>query len=40
MKCAIILIGFQRFDEGTNVTLLDKPKFCTLAAEIFKKATL
>jgi hypothetical protein len=25
---------------GTNVTLLDKPKFCTLAAEIFKKATL
>jgi hypothetical protein len=34
MKCAIILMGLQRFDEGTKSTILGKPKFVTLADAI------
>ena len=37
MKCKINLMGFQRFDTGTDVTVLDKPKFVTLADEIHNK---
>ena len=35
MKCAIILNGFQRFDEGTKPTILDKPKFVRLAEAMY-----
>jgi hypothetical protein len=38
MKCAINLIRFQRFDEGTYVTLLDKPKFVLLAEALCSQA--
>ena len=31
MKCAIILVRFQRFDEGTLSLVLGKPKFVVLA---------
>jgi len=31
MKCAINLVVFQRFDSGTEATLLGKAKFVTLA---------
>jgi hypothetical protein len=34
MKCAIILMGFQRFDEGTKPEVIDLAKFVLLADEI------
>ena len=34
MKYAIILVGFQRFDKGTHVTILGKSKFVLLLDEI------
>lgn len=33
MKCAIILIGFQRFDEGTICKISSGPKFYVLVIE-------
>jgi hypothetical protein len=37
MKCAINLIGFQRFDEGTKPILLGKPKFVTLTDALYSR---
>jgi hypothetical protein len=31
MKCVINLVGFQKFDEGTEPTLFGNPKFVILA---------
>ncbi len=33
-------MGFQRFDSGTHVTILGKPKFVTLADEIRNKKNI
>ena len=38
MKCTIILMGLQRFDEGTQPTPLGKPKFVTLADALCSRA--
>ena len=38
MKCAIILVGFQRFDTGTYVTILRKPKFVALGEALYSRA--
>jgi hypothetical protein len=35
MKCAINLIGFQRFDEGTLYTISGKPESITLPDPIY-----
>jgi hypothetical protein len=37
MKYEINLMGLQRFDEGTHVTILGKPKFVLLVDEIQNK---
>jgi hypothetical protein len=34
MKCAINLMGFQRFDSGTEDTILNKFKFVRFVDEI------
>jgi hypothetical protein len=38
MKCAIILVRFQRFDEGTTSLILGKPKLITLPDAICSQA--
>ncbi len=35
MKCAIILVGFQSFDEGTISLILTKPKIVLLTYAIY-----
>jgi hypothetical protein len=35
MKCAIILIRFQSFDEGTTYLALDKAKYVSLADDTY-----
>ena len=39
MKCTIILMGFQRFDEGTPSLILGEPKFITLAEALYIRDT-
>jgi hypothetical protein len=39
MKYEINLTGFQRFDEGTNVKHLGKPKFIILTDQLYSQAT-
>ena len=38
MKYEINLMGFQRFDLGTDVTLLDEPRFVLFLDAICKQA--